>query len=59
MMMWPSKTASVRRAVEALESQSLAEKLCGAAAEEKQTLKEVADVCRKAKELWAAAWAWR
>jgi len=29
----------------------LAEKLCGAAAEEKRSLKEVADVCRKAKEL--------
>jgi dihydroxyacetone kinase-like protein len=29
----------------------LAEKLCGAAAEEKRTLKEVADVCRKAKDL--------
>src|SRR6187455_2345706 len=29
----------------------LAEKICGAAAEEKRTLKEVADVCRKAKEL--------
>src|SRR5512142_1393523 len=28
----------------------LAEKLCGAAAEEKRTLKEVADVCRKAKD---------
>ena len=28
----------------------LAEKLCGAAAEEKRSLKEVADVCRKAKE---------
>src|SRR5512139_1544886 len=29
----------------------LAEKVCGAAAEEKRSLKEVADVCRKAKEL--------
>jgi dihydroxyacetone kinase-like protein len=29
----------------------LAEKLCGAAAEQKRSLKEVADVCRKAKEL--------
>jgi dihydroxyacetone kinase-like protein len=29
----------------------LAEKLCGAAAEEKRSLKQVADVCRKAKEL--------
>lgn len=29
----------------------LAEKLCGAAAEQKRTLKEVADVCRKAKNL--------
>jgi dihydroxyacetone kinase-like protein len=29
----------------------LAEKLCGAAAEERRSLKEVADVCRKAKEL--------
>ena len=29
----------------------LAEKLCGAAAEQKHSLKEVADVCRKAKEL--------
>src|SRR5512133_312762 len=29
----------------------LAEKLCGAAAEEKRTLKEVADICRKAKDL--------
>jgi phosphoenolpyruvate---glycerone phosphotransferase subunit DhaK len=29
----------------------LAEKLCGAAAEEKRALKEVADVCRKAKDL--------
>jgi dihydroxyacetone kinase-like protein len=29
----------------------LAEKLCGAAAEQKRALKEVADVCRKAKEL--------
>lgn len=29
----------------------LAEKLCGAAAEEKSSLKEVADVCRKAKDL--------
>ena len=29
----------------------LAEKLCGAAAEQKRSLKEVADVCRKAKDL--------
>jgi len=29
----------------------LAEKLCGAAAEQKRSLKEVADVCRKAREL--------
>jgi len=29
----------------------LAEKLCGAAAEQRRSLKEVADVCRKAKEL--------
>jgi phosphoenolpyruvate---glycerone phosphotransferase subunit DhaK len=29
----------------------LAEKLCGAAAEERRSLKEVADVCRKAKDL--------
>src|SRR6476661_5550974 len=29
----------------------LAEKLCGAAAEQKRSLKDVADVCRKAKEL--------
>jgi dihydroxyacetone kinase-like protein len=29
----------------------LAEKLCGAAAEEKRSLKEVADICRKAKDL--------
>jgi dihydroxyacetone kinase-like protein len=29
----------------------LAEKLCGAAAEQKRSLKEVADICRKAKDL--------
>src|SRR5512146_234398 len=29
----------------------IAEKICGAAAEQKRSLKEVADVCRKAKEL--------